>query len=58
MEKPIIRHCYNCQWCEKEVIFGCASHSCTVKHIAVDWIPRLKALLCRFYKKVEEKDEE
>ena len=57
-EKPIIRHCYNCQWSEKEVIFGSAYHSCTVKHIAVNWRPRLKALLCKYYKKVEERHEE
>lgn len=54
MEKPIIRHCYNCQWyCDEK---GC--YDCQVKYTDVGLFARLRAWLCRFYKQKEEQPEE
>jgi hypothetical protein len=46
-DKPIIRHCLNCKWCDKAPI---SEGYCTVKYRFFDF-GRLKALFCRFYKK-------
>lgn len=54
MEKPIIRHCQNCQWYKKNIFGG---YECSVRYKRIS-CERLRAWLCRFYKKVEEKDEE
>lgn len=47
MDKPIIRHCENCQWYECTPCYDC-----TVLYRNI-WFQRLKALLCRFYTKKE-----
>ena len=47
-EKPIIRHCKNCEYCGER--FAC--DYCTVIYRTID-LGRPKALLCRFYKKKE-----
>lgn len=53
MGKPIIRHCYNCQWhCNEECCY-----ECQVRYTDVLMFPRLRAWLCRFYKQREEQDE-
>ena len=49
MGKPIIRHCKNCQYYGRK--FG--QYDCQVRYVDV-LCQRLRALLCRFYKKVEE----
>ena len=50
MEKPIIRHCQNCQWYEKNI---CGDKQCAVRYKRV-LHERLRAWLCRFYKQREE----
>lgn len=47
MEKPIIRHCKNCEW---HIQYAGCRPECTVKYQWC-WKPRLKALLCRYFKK-------
>lgn len=44
--KPIIRHCYNCKWCERGVIVS----ECSVKYEVIA-APRIEALFCVHYKK-------
>lgn len=51
MNKPIIRHCYNCKWCKR---FS-TSDWCEVKYVYIQE-PRAKALICRHYK-VREQNE-
>lgn len=41
-DKPIIRHCNNCQYCKKW-------DYCDVKYTPI-LMPRLSAIFCRFYK--------
>ena len=54
-DKPIIRHCKNCEWCKE---YKWLSHiDCTVTYKTV-WKTRLKALFCRYYKEKERKDAE
>lgn len=47
MEKPIIRHCRNCEFAKISVFDNVY---CTVKYEPCVW-QRLEAVLCRFYKK-------
>lgn len=55
MNKPIIRHCYNCKWCSR----GLGIDSCLVRFIFLTSAnKRLKALLCRYYKQKEGADNE
>ena len=51
-EIPQIIHCYNCQYAEE----GGGSYKCKVYH---KWIsfPRVRAILCKHYKKVGEHNE-
>lgn len=46
--KPIIRHCKNCKYRDPYKYAYC-----TVRYRGVGY-PRLRALLCRFFKKDEE----
>lgn len=46
-DKPIIRHCLNCKYCE---VNECNSAECKVFYKYVFFM-RIKALFCRFYKK-------
>ena len=44
MDKPLIRHCKNCKWCEE-----CWSNiKCHVRYKNIDF-PRLKAIFCMYY---------
>lgn len=53
IEKPIIRHCLNCQWyCNKKNCWDCQ-----VRYVDVNFFRRLRAWLCRFYKQREESDD-
>lgn len=52
VKKPMIRHCHNCQWHEKDDWIK----RCQVKYQCCDF-PRVQALLCRFYKEKEEDNE-
>lgn len=45
-DKPIIRHCKNCKWCDKAPI---SEGYCTVKYKFFD-CGRLNALFCKYYK--------
>ena len=50
-EKPIIRHCFNCEHCD--VYDTQRSGFCNVKYKALDTdynSLRLRAALCRFYR--------
>lgn len=50
MNKPMIRHCYNCKYkCEKFF-----HEYCLVKYEYIN-SPRLRALMCRFYEQKEVK---
>lgn len=50
-DKPIIRHCRNCQWYIGPYLPGLTG-DCDVKYEQC-FNPRRKALFCRFYKKKE-----
>lgn len=50
MSKPIIRHCFNCKYCN--VYNEQRSGFCNVKYIGIDVgysFPSLKAKLCKYY---------
>lgn len=54
-EKPMIRHCINCQWhCNKDGYYDCQVRYTDIPNI----LARLIAWLCRFYKQREEQNEE
>ena len=56
MNKPIIRHCYNCKWYRKPIL---GTEQCIVRYRYYDCQKgRLRALTCRFYKKKEVVNEE
>lgn len=44
--KPVITHCYNCRYSEK--LF--TEYKCTVKY-KLTTMPRIRALLCKYYKR-------
>ena len=48
MQKPIIRHCKNCQWHKPSWMLI----DCTVKYNKISF-PRLRALFCRYFTKKE-----
>jgi hypothetical protein len=50
-DKPIIRHCKNCEYCGlgKWGICEPLEPYCEIRYIYPE-LPRLRALLCRFYK--------
>jgi hypothetical protein len=57
MSKPIIRHCYNCEYCEDRRAINIYNEIskmgyCNVKYqnITEFELPRLKAIMCRHYK--------
>lgn len=45
MKKPMIRHCYNCEWCDRYM----GHAKCTVKYEPVI-NGRLEAIFCRYFK--------
>lgn len=51
-QKPIIRHCNNCQW-YKENYYPELTGTCMVKYVPC-FDARAKALFCRFYTKKED----
>lgn len=51
MSKPIIRHCYNCKYYRS--VFP--AYDCNVKYIDI-LLPRMRALMCRYYKANKEGD--
>lgn len=53
MNKPIIRHCENCEWART---FKKANPWCCVRHNE-RFHPRLSGLFCRFFKKGEVEDD-
>lgn len=53
--KPIIRHCKNCEWAERHTY---NSIYCNVKYgIVAEDFQRLEALFCRYYQKRDETDD-
>lgn len=48
-EKPIIRHCRNCEYSYMKYTGGCG---CEVRYTTIDF-PRIKAWICRYYKQRE-----
>ena len=48
-EKPIIRHCRNCEYSHLKLTGKCG---CEVRYTTID-CPRIKAWICRFYKQRE-----
>lgn len=50
-EKPIIRHCKNCEWCK--TYWGCSGIDCKITYKTI-FNQRIKALLCRYYKQKSE----
>ena len=58
MNKPIIRHCRNCQWCEHITGFlGSSETYCTVKYKDIETEEqRLEAIFCIHYRKKEVTD--
>lgn len=48
MNKPMIRHCGNCEWCESKS-YSLYKYHCDVLYKRFDH-GRLRALLCRHYK--------
>ena len=50
-EKPIIRHCRNCEYSYSRL---CGECGCQVRYTTIDF-PRIKACICRFYKQRESK---
>ena len=53
MAKPIIRHCMNCEYAKIEHSWYDSSVFCEVKYKRIDSCMRLKALLCSYYKPIE-----
>lgn len=52
-DKPIIRHCKNCEYsCEWILIDSCCI-TCKVKYKSI-YHQRLVALFCKYFKKVKE----
>lgn len=49
--KPIIRHCRNCKWCQKYPL--CDSIECNVTYKRI-WYQRITAIFCKYYKKKED----
>lgn len=45
MDKPLIRHCRNCKWCQETGFYGL---KCIVRYKNIEY-PRLKAILCMYY---------
>lgn len=45
MGKPMIRHCYNCEWCDRYM----GGAKCTVKYEPVIH-GRAEAIFCRYFK--------
>ena len=46
-DKPIIRHCRNCEWCVE--YHGCDCIGCRVLYKDI-FCQRIKALICPYYK--------
>ena len=46
-EKPLLRHCRNCEWSKKG---GCYEVECTVRYKKYDYFLGLRAEICRFFK--------
>lgn len=53
MNKPMIRHCYNCTHCKRFML----SAECKVRYTSI-FNPRIRALTCRFYKQKEVEENE
>lgn len=54
MNKPMIRHCYNCKWYRKPSL---GTEKCAVRYRYYDYQKaRLRALTCMFYKQKEVKE--
>lgn len=54
MSKPMIRHCYNCEYCTRRVVETAFGDRHEFGHCDVTYrnkfFPRLSAKLCKFYK--------
>lgn len=60
MNKPIIRHCYNCKWYYRNMKTGDRynNNDCQVTYRNIITKKKLTALLCRYYCKPERTDNE
>ena len=56
MTKPMIRHCKNCEWCQRKTFTD--SIDCLVRYTVVLVSgQRIKAIFCKHYKQKEVQDE-
>ena len=51
--KIIYKHCRNCTYCvgtRQYCMHGDAEYHCSIKHTDCDYLGRIRALLCKFFK--------